>query len=84
MEQGEKRKYGDGDRDPEKDKLAKEVSAQLELERQKVLSSKKTEDDSEILIRKKKEKEEDISHTKNMIAGMHFLHIYMKVTDFKK
>ena len=79
MEKGEKRKYGDGDLDLEKERLAKEVSAQLEVERQKVLSSKRPEDDSEVLIRKKKEKEEeDITYAKNMIAGIHIFQIDMK------
>ena len=33
-ERDEDRKYGDGDLDPDREKLAKEVNAQLELEKQ--------------------------------------------------
>ena len=84
MEKGEKRRYGDGDLDLEKEKLAKEVSAQLEVEKQKILSSEKPEEDSEVLRRKKKEKEANINDTKNMIAGTYFLQINKKRISFKK
>ena len=84
MEKGEKRRYGDGDLDLEKEKLAKEVSAQLEVEKQKILSSEKPEEDSEVLRRKKKEKEANINDTKNMIAGIYFLQINKKRISFKK
>ena len=82
MEKGEKRRYGDGDLDLEKEKLAKEVSAQLEVEKQKILSSEKPEEDSEVLRRKKKEKEANINDTKNMIAGIYFLQIDKKRIGF--
>ena len=84
LEKGEKRRYGDGDLDLEKEKLAKEVSAQLEVEKQKILSSEKPEEDSEVLRRKKKEKEANINDTKNMIAGIYFLQINKKRISFNK
>ena len=69
------RKYGDGDLDPDREKLAKEVNAQLELEKEKFLSSEKPEDDSAVLRRKKNDENDDkenIGSTKNMIAGKIF------------
>ena len=56
---------------PDKEKLAKEVSAQLEFEKQKFLGSDKIEDDSAVLRRKEKENDDTkaIDDTKNMIAG---------------
>ena len=79
LAKGEERKYGDGDIDPDKEKLAKEVSAQLEFEKQKFLGSDKIEDDSAVLRRKTKENEDTkaINDTKNMIAGScSFLYIF--------
>ena len=75
-ERDEDRKYGDGDLDPDREKLAKEVNAQLELEKQNFLSSKKPEEESAVLRRKKKEDNDDKEHiscTMNMIAGNLFL-----------
>ena len=77
LAKGEERKYGDGDIDPDKEKLAKEVSAQLEFEKQKFLGSDKIEDDSAVLRRKTKENDDTkaVNDTKNMIAGI-FLFLY--------
>ena len=69
LAKGEERKYGDGDIDPDKEKLAMEVSAQLEFEKQKFLGSDKTEDDSTVLRRKTNDDTKAMKDTKNMIAG---------------